>query len=72
MTTQTKMLVGIAGGLAAGLLLGFLTAPEKGGETRKKVMDQTGKLKNGLTKLMRFNKDGEMKEEIENATQSAI
>lgn len=62
MTTQTKLIVGIAGGLAAGILIGFLTAPEKGSETRRKVVDQTGKLKDGLSKMLMHNRDGEMKE----------
>ena len=62
MTTQTKLMVGIAGGLAAGILIGYLTAPEKGSETRKKVVDQTGRLKDGLSKMLMNSRDGETKE----------
>lgn len=60
-------MVGIAGGLAAGIIIGFLTAPDKGSEIRRKVIDQTGKLKDGLSKmLMPAREDGELKEAKQN------
>ena len=62
MTTGKKLMMGIAGGLAAGVLIGFLTAPEKGSDTRKKVVDQTGKIKDGLSEMLMQNRDGETKE----------
>jgi gas vesicle protein len=62
MTTGKKLMMGIAGGLAAGVLIRFLTAPEKGSDTRKKVVDQTGKIKDGLSKMLMQNRNGETKE----------
>lgn len=59
MTTQIKLMMGVAGGLAAGILIGFLTAPGKGSETRKKVVDQTGKMKDGLSKMLMNSRNGE-------------
>jgi gas vesicle protein len=36
---STKVLLGFLGGLAVGAIAGILLAPEKGSETRKKVMN---------------------------------
>lgn len=37
MTSNTKMLLGILGAVAAGAVIGLLMAPEKGKETRNKI-----------------------------------
>jgi gas vesicle protein len=37
MNTEIKILLGIVGGIAAGLCVGLLVAPDKGSETRKKI-----------------------------------
>ncbi|NUM32814.1 MAG: YtxH domain-containing protein [Bacteroidetes bacterium] len=37
---RSKTLFGVIAGLAAGALIGFLFAPGKGGDTRKKITDK--------------------------------
>jgi gas vesicle protein len=37
MTTRNKVLLGILGAAAAGVVVGLLIAPEKGKDTRKKI-----------------------------------
>ena len=39
MTTKTKVVLGLAGAVAAGVIVGLLLAPEKGSDMRKKVGD---------------------------------
>lgn len=72
MTSETKLILGIAGGLAAGLLIGYFTAPEKGSETRKKIMEQPGKWKEGIAKLFKQSEDGELREEGLKKTKQAV
>jgi gas vesicle protein len=38
--SQGKILLGALAGIAAGALLGILFAPDKGRETRKKIVDK--------------------------------
>ncbi|HMP94927.1 MAG TPA: YtxH domain-containing protein [Phnomibacter sp.] len=45
MNTTSKVLVGALAGLAAGVVVGVLTAPDKGKDTRAKLAKQAGKLK---------------------------
>ncbi|MFT3825421.1 MAG: YtxH domain-containing protein [Chitinophagaceae bacterium] len=40
MTKNTKIVLGIAGALVAGTILGMMLAPEKGSDLRKKVKDK--------------------------------
>ena len=57
MTTGTKVLLGILGAAAAGVVVGLLIAPDKGSETRKRISRTTsdwadqvsGLFKNGRT-----------------------
>jgi len=42
MTTGTKVLLGILGAAAAGVVVGLLIAPEKGSETRKRLASTAG------------------------------
>jgi len=44
-----KALLGLLAGVAAGAALGVLFAPEKGSETRKKIMKQGDGLRSKLT-----------------------
>ena len=39
MTSRTKVILGLAGAVAAGVIVGLLVAPEKGSDMRKKVGD---------------------------------
>jgi gas vesicle protein len=39
MTTKTKVILGLVGAAAAGVIVGLLVAPEKGTDMRKKVGD---------------------------------
>lgn len=39
MTTTTKVILGLVGAAAAGVIVGLLVAPEKGADMRKKVGD---------------------------------
>ena len=60
-----KILLGVLAGAAVGALVGVLMAPDKGTETRKKIMkkggDYTDALKDKFDKLV-----NEMTESIEN------
>lgn len=51
MNTRNKVLVGIAGALAAGAVIGLLMAPEKGKEMRKKISKTAGGWADGLSHL---------------------
>jgi len=52
MSTGSKVLIALIGGIAVGAAIGILTAPAKGEETRKKVSDAarkaSQKVKDGL------------------------
>jgi gas vesicle protein len=50
MNTMSKVLIGALSGLAAGVAIGMLTAPEKGKDTREKLARQADKLR------MKFNR----------------
>ena len=42
MTTKSKVILGLVGAAAAGVIVGLLIAPEKGSDLRKKVKDTAG------------------------------
>ena len=42
MTTRNKVLLGILGAAAAGVVVGLLIAPDKGSETRRKIKSKAG------------------------------
>jgi len=42
MTTKSKIILGLVGAAAAGVIVGLLIAPEKGADLRKKVKDTAG------------------------------
>ena len=51
MSTQ-KLLIAAAAGIVAGAAVALLTAPLSGSETRKKIVDTTGKIKSKLSRLI--------------------
>lgn len=72
MNSEVKVILGIAGGIATGLLIGLFTAPEKGSETRKRVSEQSGQWKDSLAKLFKHSKNGDMREEESRSTNPAV
>ena len=77
MSNKSKVLLGILGAAAAGVVIGLLVAPEKGTETRKKlrktVGDWTDELGNLWAKGGTAAEDGmgELKEKVRQARASA-
>ncbi len=77
MNTKSKVLLGILGAAAAGVVIGLLVAPEKGKDMRKKlrktVGDWTDELGNLWAKGRSAAEDGvgELKERVRQARASA-
>ncbi len=65
MTTTSKLVLALAGAVAAGVIIGMIAAPEKGVETRKKVKDKAGKLVDGLSRLFSHSGNGEMAQDVQ-------
>ncbi len=53
MNSSGKVLLGVLAGIAAGATLGILFAPDKGSNTRKKIVDKSNDYADDLTD--RFN-----------------
>lgn len=51
MNTKSKVILGILGAAAAGVVIGMLVAPEKGKETRKRLRKTAGEWADNLTHL---------------------
>jgi len=51
MSTKSKVLIGILGAAAAGVVIGLLLAPEKGKDTRKKIKNTAGDWVDSVTGL---------------------
>ena len=51
MTTTTKVVLGLVGAAAAGVIVGLLIAPEKGSDMRKKVGDTASDWAGRLTDI---------------------
>ena len=66
MTTGTKVVLGILGAAAAGVVIGMLIAPEKGSEMRTRIKKSAGDLVDNLSNL--FVKG---KEELEQLSSTA-
>lgn len=59
MNTKSKVILGIVGAAAAGVVVGLLLAPDKGSEIRKKVKETAGDWAGHLTDLF-ANAKGEI------------
>jgi len=70
MTTKSKVILGLVGAAAAGVLVGLLLAPEKGSDMRKKVKDTAGDWAGHLSDLFASAK-GEFDNLKGKATQAA-
>lgn len=57
MTSKSKVILGLAGAAAAGVLVGLLLAPEKGTEVRKKISETAGDWASQLADLFANAKD---------------
>jgi len=66
MNTTTKMSLGILGGICAGFCMGLLMAPDKGSNSRKKIMDAAGDW--GLKLKHMLSSDGHHKTPSKSAT----
>ncbi|HVG43022.1 MAG TPA: YtxH domain-containing protein [Chitinophagaceae bacterium] len=59
MTTKSKIILGLVGAAAAGVVVGLLLAPEKGEEMRSKIKSTAGDWADHLTDLF-ANAKGEI------------
>jgi len=59
MSTKSKVILGLVGAAAAGVIVGLLIAPEKGSDLRQKVKDTAGDWASHLTDLF-ANAKGEI------------
>ncbi|AXY78364.1 YtxH domain-containing protein [Paraflavitalea soli] len=57
MTTTTKVLLGIVGAAAAGVVIGMLVAPDKGSELRKKIKSNCNDWASSLSDLFAAGKE---------------
>jgi len=59
MTTKSRIILGLVGAAAAGVIVGLLIAPEKGSDMRTKLKDTAGDWADHLTDLF-ANAKGEI------------
>jgi gas vesicle protein len=57
MTTKTKVILGIVGAAAAGVVIGLLLAPEKGTDMRARVSQKAGEWTDHLSDLFSTAKE---------------
>lgn len=74
MNNSGKILAALVGGLATGLIIGVLLAPDKGSETRRKINEQGKKMADDLKD--KFNngkaKFCDIKEDIEQTLKEKV
>ncbi|MGZ3839018.1 MAG: YtxH domain-containing protein [Flavisolibacter sp.] len=63
MTTKSKIILGLVGAAAAGVIVGLLLAPEKGTDMRSKISQKAGDWSSHLSDLF-----SNAKEEVSNLT----
>lgn len=73
MTTSNKIILGVLGAVAAGVVIGMLVAPEKGSDMRKKIRRTAGDWADGLNKLWARGKEAveDLEEEARHAKSNA-
>jgi gas vesicle protein len=57
MATKSKVILGVLGAAAAGVLIGLLIAPEKGKDMRKKIRKTAGEWADNLGELWTRGKE---------------
>jgi gas vesicle protein len=57
MTTRNKILIGIISAAAVGAIIGLLTAPDKGTETRKRIGKTTRKWVDHMGRIFHHSAD---------------
>ncbi len=57
MTTKSKLILGIIGGVALGAVAGILLAPDKGTEVRRKISETAGDWASQLSDIFNNAKD---------------
>lgn len=70
MSTESKVLLGVAGAALAGLAIGMLTAPCSGDETREKLRGNVNTLSNRLLDALR-SESGTFADKVEDAVDTA-
>ncbi|RYY82876.1 MAG: YtxH domain-containing protein [Chitinophagaceae bacterium] len=70
MTTKSKMVLGLVGAAAAGVILGLILAPEKGTDLRARIGKTAGDWSDSLTDLF-ANAKGELQNLAKNGRKSA-
>jgi gas vesicle protein len=67
MTTRGKIVLGILGAAAAGVVIGMLVAPEKGSEVRKRIKHTAGDWVDNVGHLFK-----KAKKQAERTAESAV
>ncbi len=73
MSSKTKLVLGLVGAAAAGVIVGLLLAPDSGNETRKKIKGTAGDWTSHLSDLFSSAKEemGNLKSKGSKAASSA-
>lgn len=58
MSAKTKLILGLVGAAAAGVVVGLLLAPEAGSDTRKRITSTAGGWTNSLGDIFASAKEG--------------